>query len=68
MKLVKGSTLTWLKVDMKLVKGSTLTWLKADVKSGEGLHPNQVVEDHGWVGVVGPIVELGHHPTKRNQV
>ena len=35
------------------------------MERGEGLHPDQVVEDHGRVGIVGPIVELGHCPTER---
>ncbi len=32
------------------------------MEGGEGLHPHQVVEHHGGVGVVRPIVELRHRP------
>ncbi len=35
------------------------------MEGGEGLHPYQVVEDHGGVGVVRPIVELRHRPAKQ---
>lgn len=30
----------------------------------EGLDPDQVVQHHGAIGVVGPIVKLGHHPAR----
>jgi hypothetical protein len=34
------------------------------VEGGERLHPHQVVEHHGGVGVVRPIVELRHRPAR----
>ena len=35
--------------------------LEVDVESGEGLDPDQVVKDHGRVGVVSAVMELCHN-------
>ena len=35
--------------------------LEVDVESGEGLDPDQVVKDHGRVGVVSSVMKLCHN-------